>query len=161
MKPHEEYMKRAIEVAKETYNKGGVPTGCVVVAKNGEIIAEGLSLVTPLGDPTCHGEVMAIREASKKIGSTNLEGLSLYATLESCGMCMSAALWSNMNAIYFGAFASDVEGNKYEYREYSSIERAKCSQRWDGSSIKVEGGILRSECSDLMKNYKNWQEVKV
>lgn len=161
MNSHEEYMKRAIEVAKETKKQGGVPIGCVVVNENGLIIAEGMSLTAPLNDPTCHGEIMAIREAARATGSNDLKGLSLYSTLESCGMCMSAALWANMDAIYFGAFASDVEGNEYEYLEYSSVERAKGSQRWDGSNIKVTGGILRSECSDLMQNYKNWQEVKI
>ncbi len=161
MKSHEEYMKLAIDVARETEKRGGVPTGSVIVDKNGEVISEGMSLVTPLGDPTCHGEIMAIREASEKMGSTNLEGLSLYATLESCGMCMSAALWSNMDAMYFGAYAGDIEGNEYEYSNYSSTKKAKYSQRWDGSNIKVEGGILRGECAELMRNYKKWQKVSV
>ena len=161
MKSHEEYMRLAIDVARETKRRGGVPTGSVIVDKNGEVVAEGMSLVTPSGDPTCHGEIMAIREASKKIGTTNLDGLSLYATLESCGMCMSAALWANIDAMYFGAYAGDIEGNEYEYSNYSSVQRALTSQRWDGSNIVVEGGILRTECADLMKNYKNWQEVKI
>lgn len=156
---HEEYMKKAIILAKESKEKGGVPIGCLIVDKSGNIIAKGLSLTGPENDPTCHGEIMAIRQAAKAIGSNNLQGMSIYSTLESCGMCMSAALWANLGAIYFGSYASDVKGNSYEYRDYSSTARAEQSRRWDGTNILVQGGILRDDCTELMQNYREWQEV--
>jgi guanine deaminase len=154
---HEDYMRLAIEAARESEKHGGCPIGAVVV-KDGQVVSEGMSLATADRDVTQHPETTAIRAACKKLKGTNLEGCVLYSTLESCSMCLGAALWGNMKAIYFGAYATDIVGNDYEFKNYSLEERAKDSQLWDGSKIQITGGILRDECKELMKNYKNWSK---
>ena len=152
---HEDYIKRAIEIAKLSEAKGGCAIGAIVVL-DGEIIAEGMSLAGVVHDVTQHGESSAIRQACEKLKDINLDGCILYGTFEPCNMCLSAALWANMSEAYFGAYAVDVEGNNYEFEDYSAEDRAKKSKRWDGTKIKITGGVLRDECKLLMRDYKNW-----
>lgn len=152
-------MKIAIRVAKISERKGGCAIGAVVV-KNGKVIATGQGKVNTQNDPTQHSEMVAIRTAAKRLKTFNLDGCTLYSTLESCSMCFSAALWGNMNAIYFGSYASDHPENDFYIKGYSVEKLAKTAYRWDDSPIKVTGGILRDECIELMKPYKNWSKVK-
>jgi tRNA(adenine34) deaminase len=156
---HEYFMKIAIKAAKESEKQGGCPTGAVIV-KDGRVISKGISMVASDNDPSQHSEMVAIREASKKLGalSHRLEGCVMYSTVETCSMCLGAALWANLKAIYFGAYATDIAGNDYEFKNYSLEERAENSQLWDGSKIQITGGILRDECKELMKDYKNWSK---
>ena len=72
-------MKRAIELSIESVNKGGGPFGCVIV-KDRKIVSEGSNKVTSTNDPTAHGEIVAIREACKKLNNFNLNGYELYST---------------------------------------------------------------------------------
>ena len=76
-----EFMKKAIELSVESVKKGGGPFGCVVV-KNNIIVAEGSNKVTPTNDPTAHGEIVAIREACKKLNNFSLNGCELYSTCD-------------------------------------------------------------------------------
>ena len=75
-----EFMKRAIELSIESVNKGGGPFGCVIV-KNGKIVSEGSNKVTSTNDPTAHGEIVAIREACKKINNFSLNGFELLSLI--------------------------------------------------------------------------------
>lgn len=76
-------------------------------------------------------------------------------------MCMGAALWAGLDRVVFGAYASDVEGNNYEYDNYSSEDLALQSRKSanpKAGRIRLKGGVLRTECADLLKNYKDWQK---
>ncbi len=84
-----EFMKRAIELSVESVNNGGGPFGSVVV-KDNKIIAEGSNKVTPTNDPTAHGEIVAIREACKKLNNFTLSECELYSSCVPCPMCLSA-----------------------------------------------------------------------
>ena len=96
------YMKVAIEEALTGIHNGhGGPFGAVVV-KDGKIIGRGHNMVVKNNDPTCHGEVSAIRDACKNISSFDLKGAEIYTTGEPCPMCLGAILWSNIDQIYFG-----------------------------------------------------------
>lgn len=101
-------MQRAIALATENVRTGrGGPFGCVVV-KDGEIVAEGMNLVTSTNDPTAHGEVVAIRRACEKLGTFSLEGCEVYTSCEPCPMCLAALYWSRCAAIYYGNTAADA-----------------------------------------------------
>ncbi len=101
-------MQRAIALATENVRTGrGGPFGCVVV-KDGEIVAEGMNLVTSTNDPTAHGEVVAIRRACEKLGTFSLEGCEVYTSCEPCPMCLAALYWSRCSAIYYGNTAADA-----------------------------------------------------
>tara|TARA_Y100000817_G_C16712836_1_gene480077 strand:+ start:354 stop:818 length:465 start_codon:yes stop_codon:yes gene_type:complete len=103
-----EFMKRAIELSVESVKKGGGPFGCVVV-KNNKIIAEGSNKVTPTNDPTAHGEIVAIREACKKLNNFSLKGCELYSNCEPCPMCLAAIYWARINNIYYGNTREDAK----------------------------------------------------
>ena len=93
-----EFMKKAIGLSIESVNSGGGPFGCVIV-KNDKIISEGSNKVTSSNDPTAHGEIVAIREACKKINNFSLNGSELYSTCEPCPMCLSAIYWARIDKI--------------------------------------------------------------
>tara|TARA_X000000368_G_C22956074_1_gene678823 strand:+ start:175 stop:639 length:465 start_codon:yes stop_codon:yes gene_type:complete len=101
------FMKRAIELSVQNVNKGGGPFGSVIV-KDNQIIAEGSNKVTPTNDPTAHGEIVAIREACKKINDFSLKGCELYSTCEPCPMCLSAIYWARIEKIYYANTREDA-----------------------------------------------------
>lgn len=95
-------MKRAIELAKESFEDGEVPVGAVVV-RDEKIIGEGKNKVISDMDITSHAEINAIREASKKIKNYRLKDCSMYVTLEPCHMCSKAAVDARLSSIIFAA----------------------------------------------------------
>ncbi len=106
----ETFMLRAIELAKNGMKEGdGGPFGAVVV-KDDLIIGEGWNQVLSQPDPTAHGEVMAIRDASKRMGTHNLEGCEIYTTGEPCPMCLGAIYWARIKSIYYGFDIEDAAG---------------------------------------------------
>ncbi len=102
------FMARAIALSIENVAKGkGGPFGCVVV-KDGEIIAEGANQVTATNDPTAHAEVVAIREACRKLGAFQLDGCEIYTSCEPCPMCLGAIYWARPSKLYFASTAEDA-----------------------------------------------------
>ena len=101
-------MKRAIELSVESINKGGGPFGCIIV-KDDKIIAEGSNKVTLNNDPTAHGEIVAMRDACKKLNNFTLNGCELYSSCEPCPMCLSAIYWARITKIYFANTREDAQ----------------------------------------------------
>lgn len=149
----EQFMRLAIQEAKNSQKVGGAPIGAILV-KDGEVVATGQRLVWPLKDPTAHAETQCLRNACKQLQTLDLSGCTLYSTLESCSMCIGCAGWCNLSRIVFGAFKEDIPPNPYELEDYHAIEHAK---RVNG--LLVIGGVLREECKELMVNIKNWSPV--
>lgn len=103
-----EFLRRAIALATQNVATGnGGPFGAVIV-RDGQIIGEGVNSVTAANDPTAHAEVNAIRAAARAIGTFTLEGCELYSSCEPCPMCLAAAYWSRLDALYYGATAADA-----------------------------------------------------
>lgn len=101
------YMKLAIESAREGINKGhGGPFGACIV-KGDRVIAVAHNQVLKNNDPTCHGEVNAIRKACEKLNTYDLSGCTLYTTGEPCTMCLVASLWANIDKIYYACTIED------------------------------------------------------
>lgn len=106
--PNPEFLRRAIALATENVSSGrGGPFGAAVVHE-GRIVGEGANVVTATNDPTAHAEVSAIRAAAKALGTFTLAGCELYTSCEPCPMCLAAAYWARLDAIYFGACAADA-----------------------------------------------------
>lgn len=106
--PNPEFLRRAIALATENVLSGaGGPFAAVIVC-DGRIVGEGANSVTTTNDPTAHGEVNAIRAASKALGTFSLAGCDLYTSCEPCPMCLAAAHWARLDAIYYGASAADA-----------------------------------------------------
>jgi tRNA(Arg) A34 adenosine deaminase TadA len=100
-------MKLAIESAREGIKKGhGGPFGACIV-KDDKVIAVAHNQVLKNNDPTCHGEVNAIRKACEKLNTYDLSGCTLYTTGEPCTMCLVASLWANIDKIYYACTIED------------------------------------------------------
>jgi len=103
-----EFMARAIALSMENVRSGrGGPFGTVVV-KDGKIIAESANSVAETNDPTAHAEMMASREACKKLGSFELKGCEIYTSCEPCPMCLGAIYWARPARVYFANTAADA-----------------------------------------------------
>jgi guanine deaminase len=102
------FMARAIELAIEYVRTGrGGPFGAVI-AREGEIIAEGTNRVTATNDPTAHAEIAAIRAACVKLDTFELKHCEIYASCEPCPMCLGAIYWTRLARVYFAGLASDA-----------------------------------------------------
>lgn len=102
------FMDEAIaESAKNLETGHGGPFGAVVV-KDGVIVGRGHNEVLKNNDPTCHGEIQAIRDACRSLGTYDLSGYELYTSAEPCPMCLSAIIWANIKTVYYGNSAKDA-----------------------------------------------------
>ena len=143
-------MKKAIQLALSNVSENyGGPFGAVVV-KDGEIIGKGSNHVTQTNDPTAHAEIVAIREATKKIGSFSLEGCEIYASCEPCPMCLGAIYWSRIDKLYYAATKEDAAKAGFDDSViYKEIDLPK-----DQRSIPSLQ-ILRE---DAVKVFEDWNE---
>ena len=103
----EELMRRAIELSENSVRNGGGPFGAVI-AKDGEIIAEGSNKVTINNDPTAHAEVCAIRNACKILNTFELANCVIYTSCEPCPMCLGAIYWARLRKIFYANDRKDA-----------------------------------------------------
>lgn len=119
----EKFMRRAIELGRRSMEAGeGGPFGAVIV-KNGEIIGEGWNQVIATNDPTAHGEMMAIRNACKRINAFSLDGCELYTSGEPCPMCLGAIYWARIERVFYGFNVE--EAAKVEFDDRFIYEQLK------------------------------------
>lgn len=133
-------MRVALRAAE---NSGAdVPVGAVIV-KDGEVIASACNKKELSNDVTAHAEVVAIREAEKKLGNWRLDGCEMYVTLEPCPMCAWAIIQSRIKTVYFGSYDTNYGalGSKIDLRGLLN------------SSLKVYGGIMEEECNAVLRKY--------
>lgn len=139
-----DFMDKAIELAKKALQEGEVPVGAVVV-KNGAIIGEGYNKREKNSDISSHAEIEAMKSAAKKLGDWRLDGCSLYVTLEPCLMCSGAILQSRISSLFFGA-KDEKEGavvsNYFVFDEPMSLPRPL-----------INLGIKGSECESLLRSF--------
>jgi len=101
MQPNEKYFEEAFDLAYQSVrNNLGGPFGALVVM-DGDIIGKGGNQVVSQNDPTAHAEIVAIRDACRKLGNFDLSGAVIYATCEPCPMCLSAIYWANIKEVYY------------------------------------------------------------
>jgi tRNA(Arg) A34 adenosine deaminase TadA len=106
--PNPEFLRRAIALAtRNVLTATGGPFAAVIV-REGKIVGEGANSVTTSNDPTAHAEVNAIRAAAKSLRTFTLTGCELYTSCEPCPMCLAAAYWARLDAVYYGASAADA-----------------------------------------------------
>lgn len=147
------YMKIAVEEAYHGIeNNEGGPFGAVIV-KDGEIIGRGHNRVLADHDPTMHGEVAAIRNACRNIGSHNLKGCTLYTTAYPCPMCMAASMWANIEKIVYGCTASDTAG--IGFRDEIFYEKLRSGE--DAVPLECED---REECLELFDRFREIKGIE-
>lgn len=107
-KGNPEFLRRAIALATENVVSGRGGPFAAVIVRDGKIVGEGVNTVTATHDPTAHGEVNAIRAATKALGTFVLAGCELYTSCEPCPMCLAASYWARLDVVYYGACAADA-----------------------------------------------------
>jgi tRNA(Arg) A34 adenosine deaminase TadA len=123
MEDRKVFMKEAITLAlSNVENSHGGPFGAVVV-KEGKVIGSGANQVTASNDPTAHAEIVAIREATSKLGTFDLTGCEIYASCEPCPMCLGAIYWAKIGKLYYAATKDDAAKADFDdshiYQEFA------------------------------------------
>lgn len=142
--PDEQMMRLALEEAREAAASGDVPVGAVI-ARGQEVLARSGNRRERLQDPTAHAEILALREASRAIGSWHLEGCAIYVTLEPCAMCAGALVLSRIDRVVLGApdpkagFAGSLGDLVRDPRLNHGVE--------------VTVGVLEAECADVLRAF--------
>ncbi len=146
MTPDEHYMREALRVATvEGDDPACNPIGCVIVL-DGKVIAAERNRVAQDGDATAHAEITAMRAAGRHFPNGELRGATLYSTLQPCGMCTMASIWSKVARVVYGAGRDDVHPMYFEARHVDTLAFIGDAYRDD---LTVEGGVLRAECARL------------
>jgi len=143
------FMLRAIELSISSANGTGGPFGCVIV-KDDKIIAEGSNKVTFSNDPTAHAEIVAIREACKKLNTFNLSSCDLYASCEPCPMCLSAIYWSHVDNIFYANTREDAKKISFD----DSLIYSEISKKNEDRKIPKKQ-MLRDEA---LKAFEIWNK---
>jgi len=99
---HEEYMRQALELAREAAAAGEVPVGCVIV-RDGAVIGRGRNRREEKQQVVSHAEMEAIAQANETLGTWRLDGCTMYVTLEPCPMCAGAIINARLDRVYYGA----------------------------------------------------------
>ncbi len=137
----ERWMREALNEAQTALSEDEVPVGAVVV-KDAVIVARAHNLSRQNSDPTQHAELLALREAQKKLGS--LSGCTLYVTMEPCAMCAGAMVLLKLPKLVFGTFDPSCG---------CTGSRVDLTDHWFYHSVETWGGLLEQECSRLLSEF--------
>lgn len=149
-----EFMQIAIQEAREGISNGdGGPFGTAIV-RDGVLIASGHNHVLAYNDPTCHGEVDAIRKACKRLGTFDLTGCELYTTGEPCHMCLCACMWANISKIYYGCTIADNEIIGFRDNKFDQIFGGR--DKLGDYMTEID----REACLRLFQDYSRMQTPK-
>jgi len=144
MERHESFMRSALALAREAFDDGEAPVGCIIINADGIIIGRGRNCREKEKDATAHAELKAIAEACKSLGDWRLGGCSLYVTLEPCPMCAGAMIMSRIDNVFYGA-RDELTGT------CGSVINLFMEPY--GQSTRITGGILADECSELLSEF--------
>ena len=146
------FMLRAIELSIQSAKSQGGPFGAVVV-KNDEIISEGNNQVTANNDPTAHAEIVAIRNACKKLNDFFLKGCDLYTSCEPCPMCLAAIYWSHIDKIFYANTRMDAKNIDFD----DSLIYSEIKKEINDRKIKMKQ-MNRNEALEAFKIWKNKED---
>ena len=138
-------MQMALDEAHIAAQAGEVPVGAVLVAQDGNILAQTRNQMRALNDPTAHAEILAIRQACEKLGNERLIGCSLYVTLEPCPMCAGAIAEARIAKLFYGA--ADIKGGAVD-NGVALFDQKSCHH-----APEVIGGLRESDCATLLTEF--------
>ena len=144
----EEWMRRAIEIARAGIAAGQTPFGACIV-KDRSAVACAHNLVWDSTDPTAHAEVNAIRLACQALGTIDLAGCTIYSTCEPCPMCFSACHWAKISRVVFGASIADARAAGFSEMPIANADM----RRLGGSALRITGGVLRESAAALFTEW--------
>jgi tRNA(adenine34) deaminase len=142
----DDYMRRAIALAREGETApGSGPIGCVIVL-DGAVIGEGHNEVDARHDPSAHAEIVAMRRAGAHLKRSRFSGATLYSTLQPCGMCSMASIWAGISRIVYGAERHQVHDMYFEDRHFETMDFIRDAFKKD---LTVTGGVRAEQCAAL------------
>jgi tRNA(adenine34) deaminase len=139
-----DFMRLALELARQAEQAGEVPVGAVVV-KNGAVVGRGSNAPISQHDPSAHAEMLALRDAARNLGNYRLVGCELFVTLEPCVMCVGAIFHARIARVVFGA--SDLKTGAAG----SVVNLFNTAQL--NHHARIEGGVLGEECSAVLSHF--------
>lgn len=141
---HLQFMTEAVAEARRAEAEGEVPVGAVAVA-DGQVVGAGHNRPIGLGDPTAHAEILAIRTAASTLRTYRLTTTSIYVTLEPCVMCVGAMLNARIARVVYGARddKAGALGSVYDIGRDGVLNHR----------IEVIGGVMETECAELMREF--------
>ena len=142
--PDEDFLREALELARDAERGGEVPVGAVVVL-DGRIIGRGRNSPIARNDPTAHAEILALREAAAATGNYRLEGATMYTTLEPCVMCAGALVAARVSRLVFGARDLRFGGVRSKFR---LADADVLNHR-----VEIVEGVLGAECAELLQTF--------
>ena len=150
-KEHEKWMKAALKEAINAFKNNEVPIGAIIVHDN-KIIGRGYNQRELLNDPTAHAEIIALTSAANTLESWRLEGCKIYVTKEPCPMCAGAIMNARMELVVFGTYDESAGccGSLYQI----------CRDPRFNHQVNVKGGVLKTECSNIIKEFFNIKRMK-
>jgi len=140
----EDFLREALELAREAERGGEVPVGAVVVL-DGRVVGRGRNSPIARNDPTAHAEILALREAAAATGNYRLEGATMYATLEPCVMCAGALVAARVSRLVFGARDLRFGGVRSKFR---LADADVLNHR-----LQIVEGVLGAECAELLQRF--------
>jgi len=149
------YMRAALHKALQGVRQGQTPFGACIV-KGARIIACAHNRVWRANDITAHAEVIAIRQACKKLNTIDLSGCVLYSTCEPCPMCFSAAHWARIKKIVYGACIADAKKAGFHELCISNAAMKKAGK----SKVCIEKDFLRDEARVLFQRWQKRNSIK-
>lgn len=128
----EDFMSRALKLARRAAAEGEVPVGAIVVVDD-KVVGEGWNRPIAASDPTAHAEIQALRAAAAALGNYRLTGATLYVTLEPCDMCVGAMFHARIARTVFGA----ADPKKLVLK----------------NQVALQGGVLAEECGSILSTF--------
>jgi tRNA(adenine34) deaminase len=141
----ERWMLEALGAAREAARAGEVPVGACVVSREGALLAAAGNRTRTDCDPTAHAEVLALREAARRVGNYRLTGAVLYSTVEPCAMCAGALVQARVARLVYGA--RDERAGAVE-----SVFRV-CDASSLNHRMELSAGVLEADCRALMQEF--------
>jgi tRNA(adenine34) deaminase len=139
-----DWMRRALEAAREARERGEVPIGACVVM-NGQLLARAGNRTRTDSDPTAHAEILALREAAKVFGNYRLTGAVVYSTIEPCAMCAGALVQARVRRLVYGARDERFGAVESQFR--------LCDSSSLNHQIEIISGVLETECRAIMQQF--------
>lgn len=146
------FLQLAIDQARKSVELGGFPAGAVIV-KDGKVIAEGVSTGFLDNDPTEHAETASIRAACQNLQTSNLEGATLYESLECCLMCLSVAYWGGVSRIVTACRKTPEMVSKLYYEGHTDIHEVN-----DQNNRKIELAFIPDFEQESLEVVREWEQ---
>jgi guanine deaminase len=151
-----DFVKRTIDLAMKNVEEGGRPFATVIV-RDGEIIAESPNLVAQTSDPTAHAEILAIRNACRKLGTEHLTDCDIYILASPCPMCLGSLYYCSPRQVIYITTREDYAPFYQDNRKYFELDTfyAEYAKPIDERRLPM----IRKKDESAIKVYQRWQEL--